>query len=111
MDSTASIKLTSYKANELVYETSTAENQFAVFSEIYYKNGWNAYIDGKPVPYYNVNYVLRGMEIPKGNHKIEFKFEPTVIKTGTTISLISYLFLIIIPVGWFFMDKKRKNVQ
>ena len=106
-DSLASIELTSYKANELIYESNSMEDQFAVFSEIYYKNGWNAYVDGELEPYYRVNYVLRGMEIPKGKHTIAFKFEPTVIKKGTTITLVSYLFLILIPVGWFFVEKRK----
>ena len=107
-DSTASIKLTSYKANELIYESNTSINQFAVFSEIYYKDGWNAYVDGKLTPHYQVNYVLRGMEIPKGKHTIEFKFEPTVIKNGNTITLISYVLLLLIPIAWFY-SKKKKN--
>ncbi len=107
VDSTATIILTSYKANELTYESSSNENQFAVFSEIYYKNGWNAYIDGVLTPHYNVNYVLRGMEIPSGEHTIAFKFEPTIIKKGTTITLISYVLLLIIPFGWFFYEKKK----
>ena len=106
-DSTASIKLTSYKPNELKYESSTSDTQFAVFSEIYYKDGWNAYLDDKQVSYYNVNYVLRGMEIPKGNHQIIFKFEPTVIKKGNTITLISYGLLILIIGLWFYKFKKN----
>ena len=106
-DSTATIKLTSYALNNLVYEFTSKINQFAVFSEIYYKDGWNAYIDGNLTPYYRVDYVLRGMEIPKGTHKIEFKFEPTVIKQGNTITLISYGLLLIISAGWFFVDKKK----
>lgn len=109
LDSTASIKLISYKANELVYESNSKENQFAVFSEMYYKNGWNAYVDAVLTPHFNVNYVLRGMEIPKGNHKIEFKFEPEVIKKGNTITLVSYFFLLLIPLGWFFIDKRKKK--
>ncbi|REE82216.1 membrane protein YfhO [Lutibacter oceani] len=109
LDSTATIKLTLYKANELVYESNSAQNQFAVFSEMYYKNGWNAYVDGKLTPHFRVNYVLRGMEIPAGTHKIEFKFEPAVIKKGNTITLISYFLLLLIPIGWFFVEKKKKK--
>ncbi len=108
-DSVATIKLTLYKANKLVYESNTTTNQFAVFSEIYYKNGWNAYINGNLVPHYRVNYVLRGMEIPKGKHTITFEFEPTVIKKGNTITLISYALLLLIPLAWFFVAKKKKN--
>ena len=106
-DSTATIQLTSYALNNLVYDFTSKTNQFAVFSEIYYKNGWNAYIDGELKPHYRVDYVLRGMEIPKGAHKIEFKFEPTIIKQGNTITLISYGLLLIISVGWFFVDRKK----
>lgn len=106
-DSTATIQLTSYALNNLVYDFNSNTNQFAVFSEIYYKDGWNAYIDGSLTPHYLVNYVLRGMEIPKGKHKIEFKFEPTVIKQGSTITLISYGLLLIIFAGWYFVDRRK----
>ena len=110
IDSSAIIELTAYKANEIIYKSVTTKNQFAVFSEMYYKNGWNAYIDGELKPHYCVNYVLRGIEIPKGEHSIEFKFEPTVIKRGNTITLISYLLLLIIPLGWFFVRKRKLSV-
>ncbi|MDP3359625.1 MAG: YfhO family protein [Lutibacter sp.] len=108
-DSTVSIQLTSYALNILVYDFNSNSNQFAVFSEIFYKDGWNAYIDGNLTPHYRVNFVLRGLEIPKGTHKIEFKFEPTVVKQGNTITLISYGLLLIIFAGWFFVDKRKTN--
>jgi len=107
LDSTATIKLDSHKLNELNYKSESNSKQFAVFSEIYYKNGWNVYLDGKLANYYRVNYVLRGMEIPKGKHTIIFKFEPTVIKTGTTIRLVSFVLLILIIIGWYFVRRKR----
>ena len=107
-DSLATIKLTNYDVTTLTYQSNSTKNQFAVFSEIYYKDGWNAYVDGKLMPHYRVNYVLRGMEIPAGKHTIEFKFEPTVIKNGSTITLTSYFLLLMIPVGCFFYEKKRK---
>jgi len=110
-DSLATIQLTSYKANELVYESNTAKNQFVVFSEMYYKHGWNAYVNGELKPHYRVNYVLRGMEIPAGKNKIEFKFEPEVIKTGNTITLASYLLLLLIPIGWFFVEKRKNKLE
>jgi uncharacterized membrane protein YfhO len=80
-----------------------------VFSEIYYSPGWNAYIDGKQAPHYRVNYVLRGMMLPAGNHEITFKFEPTVITKGNTITLSSYFLIFIIPLGWYFYDRKKKK--
>jgi len=106
-DSTATIELLNYDVTTLSYQSKTVTEQFAVFSEIYYADGWNAYIDGKLTPYFRVNYVLRGMIIPAGKHTIEFKFEPKVIEQGKLISLGSYLLLLIIPLGWFFYEKKK----
>ena len=82
---------------------------FAVFSEIYYKDGWNAYINGKLTPHFRVNYVLRGMQIPAGNNEIVFKFEPEVIQKGGLISLGSYALLLLITIGWLFYDDKKKK--
>lgn len=107
VDSLAYIRLTEYSLNSLTYETSSKFDEFSVFSEIYYKDGWKSYIDGELQPYTNVNYILRGLEIPKGEHIIKFKFEPSVIKTGNTISLISYALMLLIPVSWFFYYKKK----
>ncbi|WP_299135804.1 YfhO family protein [uncultured Tenacibaculum sp.] len=108
-DSTATIALIKNAITELVYKSTTRKEQFAVFSEIYYKDGWNAYIDGELVPHYRVNYVLRGMLVPKGNHTIEFKFQPKVIKTGSTIALLSYVLLLLVPIGWFFLNRKKEE--
>ncbi|WP_196890147.1 YfhO family protein [Aureivirga sp. CE67] len=108
-DSTATISLTNYKANELTYESNTTKPQVAIFSEAYYKNGWNAYVDGQKTPIFRADYVLRGIVVPAGKHKVEFKFEPQVIKTGNTITLISYALLILIPLGWYFVEKKKKT--
>ena len=110
-NNTGKITLQSYKPNDLVYEADTKEKGFAVFSEIYYPKGWNAYIDGTLTPHTCVDYVLRGMEIPAGKHKVEFKFEPTVYKTGNSIALIgSILFLLGVFGGFFFAYKKKELV-
>jgi hypothetical protein len=106
-DSTAIIELSNYGVTSLTYESKTAKEQFAVFSEIYYADGWNAYIDGELTPHYRVNYVLRGMHIPAGKHMIEFRFEPKVIQQGKMISMGSYLLLLFLPLGWFFYEKKK----
>ena len=98
-DSMASIQLVDYKLNHLVYETKTTEDGFAVFSEVYYKNGWNATIDGVEVKHYNVNYILRGLEIPKGTHTVVFKFNPSVVTTGSNISLVSSILLALLILG------------
>lgn len=108
-DSTATIELFSHQPNKLVYEASTKSPQLAIFSEIYYPKGWNAYINGKPAEYFRANYVLRAMVIPPGNNKIEFKFEPKVIQTGSTISLVSsIIFLLILLSGLYFAFRKKE---
>lgn len=101
VDSTSQIKLESYAPNYLVYQSRSATEGLAVFSEIYYDKGWNAYLDGKLVPYFRANYVLRGMSIPAGNHKIEFKFEPKLYTAGERISMISSILLVIVVLGGF----------
>jgi len=108
-DSTAIIKLVDYQLNHLTYDAKVSSDQFAVFSEIYYKDGWNAYIDGELTKHFQTNYILRGLKVPAGEHTIEFKFEPKVIQTGGTISIVSYALLLLIPVGWFFFERKRKE--
>ncbi|HML84206.1 MAG TPA: YfhO family protein, partial [Bacteroidales bacterium] len=94
VDSTAKIKLESYRANKLVYKTQSSIPQLAVFSEIYYDKGWNAYLDGQPVSHFRANYVLRAMMVPAGNHTIEFRFEPQSYKTGGTIAMIGSLLIL-----------------
>ncbi|MEY8849312.1 YfhO family protein [Psychroserpens sp. XS_ASV72] len=108
VDSTASIELTEYKPNNLKYKSVNPNDGFAVFSEMYYSHGWVATIDGKAVPIHRVNYVLRGLEVPSGQHDIEFKFEPQVVKTGSTIALASSILFGLILLGGLFMEF-RKN--
>jgi hypothetical protein len=92
-DSTAQILLASYKPNELIYKSHTAHKQLAVFSEVYYPKGWEAFIDDKPASYFKVNYLLRALEIPAGSHTIRFQFRPKVVQTGWWISMSAYLLL------------------
>lgn len=104
------IKLTSYQPNELIYESDSKEEQFAVFSEIYYPKGWNAYVDGNLKPHANVNYVLRGMNIPAGKHKIEFKFEPATYKTGTTVAIIGSILVLILVGAGIYLHRKNNVI-
>jgi len=90
------IKLIEYKPDGLTYQTNTQKEKLAVFSEIYYNKGWQAYIDEKPVEHIRVNYILRAMLIPAGKHKIEFKFEPATYFLGQKISLISSILVVIL---------------
>src|SRR5690606_41628067 len=93
-DSLSSIQLTEYKPNYLKYQSSNAYDGLAVFSEIYYPKGWVATIDGNKAEIFRVNYTLRALQIPKGNHTIEFRFEPEVVAKGSMISLISSLLIL-----------------
>ncbi|WP_431157904.1 YfhO family protein [Winogradskyella poriferorum] len=112
LDSTSIISLREFKPNYLKYETDNTFDGFAVFSEVYYQPGWISLLDGKEVPHHLVNYVLRGMEVPSGKHTIEFKFEPQVVKTGSTISLASSALLaILICAGLFYKIRHKQEVD
>jgi hypothetical protein len=112
-DYQSTIKLTSYKPNYLVYEAKNLKaNQLAVFSEIYYNKGWDAYIDGNKTPYLRANYVLRAMVIPAGDHKIEFKFEPKSYYVGEKVSLAgSVLLVLFLGISLFFEFRKKKEKE
>ncbi len=109
-DSTSSIVLKSYKPNHLIYDFNSKTDQLAVFSEIYYDKGWNAYINGQKAPYFRANYLLRAMPLKSGNYEVEFKFEPTSYKTGNMIALISSLILFISIIGLGFWQFKKSRI-
>ncbi len=109
-DTSATIELINYQPNYLKYKLNSKTEQQVVFSEMYYKNGWNAYIDGELLPHYRANYVLRTMKVPAGNYTLEFKFEPTIIEKGSKLTLLSILiFIVIISVSFWFGFAKGKN--
>ncbi|RIA09852.1 hypothetical protein OE09_1698 [Flavobacteriaceae bacterium MAR_2010_72] len=108
VDSLAAIELLEFLPNYLKYQSTNANDGFAVFSEMYYGNGWVSLIDGEAAPHYRVDYALRGMKIPAGEHTIEFKFDPQVIKTGSRISLASSVVLgLLIMIGLYYEFKKK----
>ena len=108
LNNTNSIKLNSRKANELIYEVKSDSKQFVVFSEAFYKKGWIATIEGKEHPHFKVNYLLRGMEVPEGKYNLKFSFDPPVIKTGSIISIFSFVILFLSVLVYF--KKSFKNV-
>lgn len=110
-DSAAVVRHTDYKPNHLTYETETASEQLAVFSEIYYDKGWKAFIDGQPAPHFRVNYVLRAMRIPAGKHKVEFKFEPAVYYTGEKIALAGSIILLLLVAGISIKELKSGSAK
>jgi hypothetical protein len=102
-DSTARIGLARIDNDTLIYNVESSSPQFAVFSEIHYPRGWNAYIDGKAADYFKTNYVLRGMPVPAGKHEIKFVFEPQSFNTGNNISYASSALILLILLGSLFM--------
>jgi len=109
-DSSAMIRLIENINDTIRYEYSAATPQFAVFSEIYYDKGWNAYLDGNKTDYVRVNYVLRGMSVPAGKHNIEFRFEPASFKKGNTIAFWSAVAGLIALLAALGMSLKKKKI-
>ncbi len=95
----SSIALTGYSPDELKYRANAAHDGLVVFSEIYYADGWQAYLDGKPVPHFRVDYVLRALPVPAGAHTIEFRFVPKAYALGNTVSLAASVVLLLVLVG------------
>jgi len=96
-----SIVMKSYKPNEIKYAVSTDKKQFAVFSEIYYPAGWKAFVDGKEVEIRKVNYLLRGVEVPSGNHEIVMKFDIPKLKTTNMFAVAGTSILVLLFVLGF----------
>ena len=111
-DSIASIQLIAdelYNPEKLTYKTKTSRDQLAVFSEIYYEPDWQVFIDGKPAEYFRVNYILRAMIVPAGEHTIEFKLEPKTFNMGSNLSLVTSIVLVLMIGGIIFYEYKRKK--
>lgn len=107
-DSAAFIKLKQNLNDKIDYSFHSTTPQFAVFSEVYYPLGWDAFIDGQKADYVKTDYVLRGMYIPAGDHEIEFRFEPKSYSIGRTISIIANLLVMLVLIGaiTFYVTKK-----
>jgi len=90
----ADIKLVAYHPDKMEYEYTAPNDAFAVFSEVYYDKGWKAYVDGEEVPILRADYILRALQLPGGNHKVEFRFEPTSAKLSAILSLIGSIILV-----------------
>ena len=106
VDSTATIRQTKYATTELSYTSKSKTDQLAVFSEIYYPEGWNCYVDGKEIQTIRANYILRAAKIPKGSHQIEWKFEPKAFQTGSNLSFAGSSLLLLACIGVFWMNRK-----
>ena len=78
-------------SSHISYNFESLSEQLLVFSEIYYPSGWQVYLNGEKTNYFDINYLLRGMVVPKGNHLIEFIFSPKIVKTGINIRIITII--------------------
>lgn len=109
-DSLSSICLTSYAPNRLTYETNNAQDGIAVFSEIYYPDGWHVTIDGQPAELARADYILRTMYVPAGQHTIEMRFDPTSLHVTEGIAY-GALALLVIGIIVAVLITKRKYVK
>ena len=109
-DSLSSIRLTSYAPNRLTYETNNAQDGIAVFSEIYYPDGWHVTIDGQPAELARADYILRTMHVPAGQHTIEMRFDPTSLHVTEGIAY-GALALLVIGIIVAVLIAKRKYVK
>ena len=108
-DSSASIRLVKNDNDVVTYSYSAPSNQFAVFSEVYYKSGWKAFVDGKEVPIVKTDYVLRGLSLPSGQHEVIFRFEPESYMKGKSITTIFSIILVLLLVAGIFMEWRYRN--
>lgn len=111
-DSGAQIELVSYRVNELVYRYRAAQAGVAVFSEIYYPQGWSVYVDGEPASYFRADYVLRAMVLPAGEHTVEWRFAAPNFQLVVWITRLCSLVLLLGVVGiivFYGVKKLRKD--
>jgi hypothetical protein len=108
-DSTAVISLTKFDNDTMEYSVNSNSPQFAVFSEVYYPDGWNVYLDDKKADYIKTDYVLRGMQLPAGKHTLKFIFEPAMYKKAISISYTGSYFIVLFVLGGLFMAWRTRN--
>lgn len=110
-DSTAGISLLKNDFETVTYSYHAAKNQFAVFSEIFYDRGWKAYIDDKEAPIVKVDYALRGLALPAGNHNIRFEFKPQSFYMGEKVAIAgNATVLLLLLLGFYMYYRKKKTV-
>ncbi len=103
------IKLDSYKPNELIYSFNSSKDELVVFSEIWTSKGWTLWIDGKESPLIRADYILRAAVIPAGSHEIMMRYEPKIWKVGNTIQFISSLILILGLIAAIVVTYRKSN--
>lgn len=108
-DSMASIRLIKYEPNRLVYEYTTSKPQLTLFSEVYYPRGWEARVDGKLIPHFRANWILRAMILPEGKHRLEYVFVPRPLYMAQKTTLAGSILTILLMAGVIVMNLKNKD--
>jgi hypothetical protein len=103
------VKLLNYRANRLEYQIDAQSEELIVFSEVFYDKGWTAYIDGNEVKHIRVNYILRGLKVPVGDHKIEFKYDLPIFNYASIISLSSSIIVLLLFLLMLFFKLKERQ--
>jgi uncharacterized membrane protein YfhO len=105
--------MSSYHPDQMIYKSSSTENQLAVFSEIYYEDGWKAFVDDKEVPVSRVNYVLRAIEVPAGDHDIRFEFSMASYEKTSTMGNIGSIAILLMLIGalYFYFKETDEAVE
>lgn len=110
-DSAAYVVLDKYGLNTISYRSKNSKDGFAVFSDIYYPFGWKVYVDGNEMPIYRTNYLLRGVKLPAGEHKIEFEFRPEKFYMGNKVAAVSSILLWLTVIGSLVMAFRKRNSE
>ena len=108
-DSLTTVNLVEEAPDHIVYQVQADSDQFIVFSEMYYPQGWRATVNGLQTPIINVNYVLRGLKVPAGNSTVEFRFEPEVVVLGTAIRWGSLILFVLLLGAFYFVQSRSQN--
>jgi len=110
-DPEASVRILSYKPNELTYDFSSSEMQMVVFSEIHYDAGWQAYLNDEPVDHIRVNYLLRGMKVPAGEHTIVFRVNAKSFVSSARVSTIASILVLLMAAFALFKTWKGRRSE
>ena len=103
------VNLLSYRANQLEYEINTQSEELIVFSEVFYDKGWKAFIDGVETPHVRINYILRGLKVSPGSHKILFKYDLPIFKYASLISFSSSIIVLLLFLLMLFFKLKERQ--
>jgi hypothetical protein len=98
-EASGTVVLSDYRPNHLTYEVSLDQPSLVVFSDVYYEGGWNASIDGEPVPHLRANYILRALAVEAGTHTVEFEFAFEPFEKGEKISLMGSWLVLLLLLG------------